>query len=183
MMSMDGITPRSTHSRTPITPDMPIYVSFRRAGRRQTQLWYEPMQQENVGYGTCHEVTSGAYRYIAHSAQRRVSVRRLITHCGEFHATYERGVADRPPSARCAADLSQLHNNHLATEARVAMRSGLAAGSVTCACGNVLEWWQRGATSGRSNGTSCSAHWHRSARCADAGALPSSEQSLRSRLA
>ena len=80
MMSMDGITPRSTHSRTPITPDMPIYVSFRRAGRRQTQLWYEPVQQENVGHGTCHEVTSDAYRHIAHSAQRRVSVRRLLTY-------------------------------------------------------------------------------------------------------
>ena len=25
------------------TLDMPIYVSFRRAGRRQTQLWYEPL--------------------------------------------------------------------------------------------------------------------------------------------
>ena len=89
-----------------ITPDMPTYVSFRRAGRRQTQLRYEPLQQENVGHGAYHEVTSGAYRHITHSAQRRVSVRRLLTHCGEFHATYERGVAGRPPSASCAADLS-----------------------------------------------------------------------------
>ena len=41
-----------------IMPVMPIYVPFRRAGRRQTQLWYEPLQQENVGHGTCDEVTS-----------------------------------------------------------------------------------------------------------------------------
>ena len=40
-----------------ITPDMPIYVTFRRAGRWQTELWYEPLQQENVGHSTCHEVT------------------------------------------------------------------------------------------------------------------------------
>ena len=38
------------------------------------------------------------------------------------------------------------------------------------------------ATSGRFNGTSCSVHWRRSARCADAGALPSSEPSRRPRL-
>ena len=126
-----------------ITPAMPIYVSFRRAGRRQTQLWYELMQQENVGHGTCHEVTNGAYRRITHSAQRRVSVRRLLAHYGEFHATFERGVAGRPPSARCAADLSKLHNNHLATEARVEMWGGLTAGSITCACGHVPKWWQR----------------------------------------
>ena len=60
--------------------------------------------------------------HITRAAQRRVSVRCLLAHCGEFHATYERGVAGRPPSARCAAGQSKLHNNHLATEARVAMR-------------------------------------------------------------
>ena len=26
-----------------ITPNMPLYISFRRRGRRQTELWYEPM--------------------------------------------------------------------------------------------------------------------------------------------
>ena len=127
-----------------ITPDMPVYVSFRRTGRRQTQLWYEPLQQENVSHGTCHEeVTSDTYRHITRPAQWRVFIQRLLAHCGRFHATYERGVAGRPPSARCAADLSKLHNNHLATEARVAMWSGLTAGSVTCGCGHVLKWWQR----------------------------------------
>ena len=88
-----------------ITPDMPIYVSFQRAGRRQTKLWYEPLQQDNVGHGTCHEVTSDAYRHITRSAQRQVPIRRLVAHCGEFHATYERGVAGRPTPARCAANL------------------------------------------------------------------------------
>ena len=45
-----------------ITPDMPLYISFRRTGRRQTQLWYEPTEHENVGHGTCHEVTGDVYR-------------------------------------------------------------------------------------------------------------------------
>ena len=90
-----------------ITPDMPIYVSFRRAGRRQTQLRYGPMQQGDVGHGTRHEATSGAYRHITHSAQRRVPVRRLSAHCGEFYATFERGVAGRPSPARCAAGHSK----------------------------------------------------------------------------
>ena len=107
------------------------------------QLWYEPLQQENVGHGTCYEVTSDAYRHITRTAQRRVSIRRLLAHCGEFHAAYERGLAGRAPSARCALDLSKLHNTHLAIEARVAMWSGLTAGSVTCGCGDVLEYWQR----------------------------------------
>ena len=90
-----------------ITPAMPIYVSFRRAGRRQTQLRYGPMQQGDVGHGTRHEATSGAYRHITHSAQRRVPVRRLSAHCGEFYATFERGVAGRPSPARCAAGHSK----------------------------------------------------------------------------
>ena len=33
-----------------ITPDMPLYISFCRTGRRQTQLWYEPTEHENVGH-------------------------------------------------------------------------------------------------------------------------------------
>ena len=36
---------------------MPIYISFRRMCRQHTQLWYEPLGEENVGHGTAHEVT------------------------------------------------------------------------------------------------------------------------------
>jgi hypothetical protein len=53
-------------------------------------------------------------------------------------------VVGRPPSARCAAGLSKLHNGHLATEAQVVIWSGLTAGSVTCGYGHVFERWQRG---------------------------------------
>ena len=40
-----------------ITPNMPLYISFRRRGRRQTQLWYEPLDHENVGHGP--EISQG----------------------------------------------------------------------------------------------------------------------------
>ena len=59
-----------------------------------------------------YEMASCAFRHITRSAQRRVPIRRLSAHCGEFRATYERGVAGRAPSARCTSDLSKLHNNH-----------------------------------------------------------------------
>ena len=42
-----------------IKPDMPIYISPRRMCRQHTQLWYEPLEEENVGHGTAHEVTVG----------------------------------------------------------------------------------------------------------------------------
>ena len=118
-------------------------MSFRRAGQRHNQLWYEPLQQENVGHGTCHEVTSDAYRHITRAAQRRASIRQLLAHCGEFHATFERGVAGRAPPARCTSELSKFYHNHLAAEARVEMWSGLSADSVACGCEHVLERWQR----------------------------------------
>ena len=85
-----------------ITPDMPLHISFRRSGRRQTQLWYEPTENENVGHGTCHEVTGDVYRHITKSAQRRASTGRIAKHCGEFHATFERGVTGRSPTERPA---------------------------------------------------------------------------------
>ena len=83
-----------------ITPDMPLYISFRRSGRRQTQLWYEPTEHQIVGHGTCHEVTGDVYRHITKSAQRRASISRIVKHCGEFHATFERSVTGRSPTER-----------------------------------------------------------------------------------
>ena len=67
-----------------LTDEMPLYVSFKRQARRQTQLWYEPLYEENVGHGTSHEVTSDVYRHIAKSALRRTSIRRLQRNEGDF---------------------------------------------------------------------------------------------------
>ena len=38
---------------------MPLYVSFRRALHGHTTVWYEPLEEENIGHGGCHEVTGG----------------------------------------------------------------------------------------------------------------------------
>ena len=116
-----------------ITPDMPLYISFRRTGRRQTQLWYEPTEHENVGHGTCHEVTGDVYRHITKSAQRRASIGRIVKHCGEFHATFERGVAGRSRTERPGPTISKILNNHLSTESRVSMWGGAQSGTLTCA--------------------------------------------------
>ena len=126
-----------------ITPDMPLYISFRRTGRRQTQLWYEPTEHENVGHGTCHEVTGDVYRHITKSAQRRASIGRIVKHCGEFHATFERGVAGRSRTERPGPTISKILNNHLSTESRVSMWGGVQSGTLTCACGHVLQWSDR----------------------------------------
>ena len=75
---------------------------FRRSGRRQTKLWYEPTEHKKVGHGTCHEETGDVYRHITKSAQRRASIGRIVKQCGEFHATFERGVTGRSPTERPA---------------------------------------------------------------------------------
>ena len=46
-----------------LTDDMPLSVSFRRQSRCQTQLWYEPLFEENVGHGTAQEATGDVYRH------------------------------------------------------------------------------------------------------------------------
>ena len=118
-----------------ITPDMPLYISFRRLGRRQTQLWYE---HENVGHGTCHEVTGDVYRHITKPAQRRASIGRIVKHCGEFHATFERGVTGRSPTEHSGPTVSKIRNNHLSTESGVSIWGGVQAGTLTRGCGQVL---------------------------------------------
>ena len=96
-----------------ITPEMPLCISFRRQGRRQTQLWCEPTEHGNVGHGTCHEVTGDVHRYITKSAQRRAFISRIAKHCGEFYATFERGVTGRTPTERPGLTSSKILNNHL----------------------------------------------------------------------
>ena len=121
-----------------ITPIMPLYISFRRSGRRQTQLWYEPTEHENVGHGTCHEVTGDVYRHITKPAQQRLTIGRTVKHCGKFHATFERGVTGRSPTERSGLTDSKIRNNLLSTESGVSIWGGVQAGTLTRGCGQVL---------------------------------------------
>ena len=59
---------------------------------RMASRVYEPLEEENVGHGTAHEATGGAYRHIAKAAQRRASVLRVRDKDGEIQATSVRGV-------------------------------------------------------------------------------------------
>ena len=113
-----------------ITPDMPLYISFRRTGRRQTQLWYEPTEHENVGHGTCHEVTGDVYRHslVLRSAAQRSGGER------SFYAPRRRA----PPEGRegvsfsvwahsdtTKSDHKRTHHTHKGKDARRSLDSGL----------------------------------------------------------
>ena len=41
---------------------MLVYVSFSREYSTRTSLWHEPLEEENVGLGALHEVTSDSYK-------------------------------------------------------------------------------------------------------------------------
>ena len=80
-------------------------------------------------------------RWIA-AAARGASISRIARHCGEVHATFERGVtAGRSPTEppRAGPTISEILNNHLPTELRVGMWGGVPAGTLTCGCGQVLQ--------------------------------------------
>ena len=126
-----------------LTDSMPLYVSFKRQARQQTQLWYEPLYEENVGHGTLHEVTGDVYRHIAKSALRRTSIRRLQRSEGDFQANFVVGATGRTPSERRSSFVTKLMHDNLPTEARIAMWGGVEAGSVLCACGDRLVWSDR----------------------------------------
>ena len=96
-----------------------------------------------MGHSTCHEVTGDVYRHITKSAQRRASIGRISKHCGEFHATFERGVTGRSPTEHTGPTVSKILNNHLSTESRISMWGGLQAGSLPCGCGQILKWSDR----------------------------------------
>lgn len=98
-----------------LTIDMPLYVPFKRMGRAQTRVWYAPLEQENVGRGRCHEVTSDV------SAQRRAPIARTSSHEGGFLATFCKGAAGRPPYEKASAFMSKLIHEHLATEPSILM--------------------------------------------------------------
>ena len=119
---------------------MPLYVSFRRALHGHTTVWYEPLEEENVGHGGCHEVTGDVYKHITASAQRRLSIERVGIKDGAFLATFGKGAIGRARSEHRSTFVSKLMHEHLATEARQEMWAGRTAGSVTCGCGCVLSW-------------------------------------------
>ena len=78
---------------------MSLYVSFRRALRGHNTIWYEPLEEENVGHGGCHEVTGDVYKHINASAQRRLSIERTGAKDGAFLATFGKGAIGRAPKA------------------------------------------------------------------------------------
>ena len=119
---------------------MPLYVPFCRALRGHTTIWYEPLEEENVGHGGCHEVTGDVYKHITASAQRRLSIERVGAKDGAFLATFGKGAIGRARSESRSTFVSKLMHEHLATEARQGIWAGQAAGSVTCGCGCVLSW-------------------------------------------
>ena len=119
---------------------IPLYVSFRRALRGHTTIWYEPLEEGNVGHGGCHEVTGDVYKHITASAQRRLSIERAGAKDGAFLATFGKGAIGRACSESRPTFVSKFIHEHLATGARQEMWAGQAAGSVTCGCGCVLSW-------------------------------------------
>ena len=119
---------------------MSLYVSFRRALHGHPTVWYEPLEEDNVGHGGCHEVTGDVYKHITASAQRRLSIERVGVKDGAFLATFGKGAIGRARSENRSTFVSKLMHEHLATEARQEMWAGRTAGSVTCGCGCVLSW-------------------------------------------
>ena len=119
---------------------MPLYVPPRCALRGHTTIWYEPLEEENVGHGGFHEVTGDVYKHITAPAQRRLSIERAGAKDGAFLATFGRGTMGCARSESRSTFISKLMHEHLATEARQEMWAGQATGSVTCGCGSVLSW-------------------------------------------
>ena len=119
---------------------MPLYVSFRCALCGHTTIWYEPLEEENIGHEGCHDVTGDIYKHITASAQRRLSIERAGAKDGAFLATFGKGAIGRARSESRSTFVSKLMHEHLAAEARQEMWEGHAARSVTCGCGSVLSW-------------------------------------------
>lgn len=86
-----------------IKSDMPLYISFRRMSRQHTQLWYEPLEEENVGHGTAHEATGDSYRNIAKAAQAPGCGTRTVS---SSRSSFEGQRAERRPSAARRSPLS-----------------------------------------------------------------------------
>ena len=103
---------------------MALYVSFCRALRGHTMIWYEPLEEEDVGHGGCHEVTGDVYKHITAPAQRRLSIERVGAKDGAFLATFGKGAIGRARSESRSTFVSNFMHEHLATEARQEMWAG-----------------------------------------------------------
>ena len=122
---------------------MPVYVSFSREYSTRTSLWHEPLEEENVGLGALHEVTSDSYKHLARSAQRRLSIARLKETDGVVIASHSKGAIGRVKSERRSPLVTKIMHCQLATDARLELWAGRDEESVTCACGRVLSWNDR----------------------------------------
>ena len=131
------------HLTHAIRDDMPVYVSFSREYSNRTSLWHEPLEEENVGLGALHEVTSDSYKHLTRSAQRRLSIARLKETDGVVIASHSKGAIGRVKSERRSPLITKIMHCQLATDARLELWAGRDEGSVTCACGRVLTWNDR----------------------------------------
>ena len=111
---------------------MPLYVSFRRALRGHITIWYEPLEEDNVGHGDCHEVTSDVYKHITAPAQRRLSIERAGAKDGAFLAI---GVEFEEPRGCAVGAGSALDEAKLLVEVHVAARDEALGLEVACRAG------------------------------------------------
>ena len=111
---VDALTPQ-------INDAMPLYVSFHRVLHSHTTIWYEPLGEENVGHGGCHEVMGDMYKHITASAQRRLSIERVDIKDGAFLATFGKGAIGRARSESRSTFVSKLMHEYLAMKARQEM--------------------------------------------------------------
>ena len=126
-----------------ITPDMPLYASFRRPVTCETTLWYQPTEYENVGRGAMYEVTGNAYKHITLTSQRRASTRRQLLKDGEMLATRVRMSTGRTRSDGASNRAAKLIHQRLPTDARIELWAGRESGELVCGCGHKLSWANR----------------------------------------
>ena len=119
---------------------MALYAPLCRALHDHSTVWYEPLEEENVGHGGCHEVTGDVYKHITAFAQRRLSIEQVGIEDGTFLATFGKGAIGCARSECRSTFVSKRMHEHLATEARQEMWARQTKGSVTCGCGRELGW-------------------------------------------
>ena len=95
---------------------MPLYISFRRALRDHTTIWYGPLEEENVRHGGCHEVTGDVYKHSTAPAQRRLSIERTGAKDGAFLATFGKGAFGSARSESRSTFVSKLMHEHLPSD-------------------------------------------------------------------
>ena len=122
---------------------MPVYAWFAHDHTLHMALWHEPLEEEIVGGGAVHEVTCGSYKHITRSSQRRLSISRLRGKDGPLLATFSRGAIGRAKSDRASPIVTKIMHGNLPMDPRLELWADKESGSVTYACGEVLEWSSR----------------------------------------